>query len=133
MEAVAAADEVASDLVRGAVLVIADLGKVRIQIVDAEVVDFEDDLAAGVQARLNQILDHLLLGVDRDGAAAGEFGHIDAVALPAEAEPDALVAQALPLQAFADPGFDHQVDRALFQHARADALFDIIDDCGSPE
>jgi hypothetical protein len=67
-----------------------------------------------------------LLGVDRDRLAAGEVVKIDAVAPAVESQGDAVMSKAFALQALADACFDQQIDRALFQKACADALFDIF-------
>ena len=39
---------------------------------ETDVGDLEQDLAAGVQVTANEILNHFLLAVNRDGAAAGQ-------------------------------------------------------------
>ena len=105
---------------------VANLRKRRIQIVHREIVHLKHDLSARAEPRLHQILHHFLLRVDGDRAAAGQLGQIDAVPAPAEAEPDAIVPQSLALQTLADAGFDHQVHRALLQHARAHPIFDVL-------
>ena len=43
-----------------------------------------------------------------------------------KAEPDAIVPQSFALQTLADSGVDHQIYRALFQYARAHAIFDVL-------
>ena len=126
MKAVAAGDEVANDFVLDAIFSIANLRKRGIEIVNGEIVHFKYDLPAGFKARLDQILHHFLLRIDRDGAATGQLGQIDAVTTAAEAEPNAIVPQSLTPQTFADAGFDHQIHRALFQHAGAHAIFDVL-------
>ena len=44
--------------------------------------------ATHCQARRDQILDHLLLTVDNDRAAAGKSGHVDPMALAAKPKLD---------------------------------------------
>ena len=39
---------------------------------------------------------------------------------------DAVMGEAFALEALADARFDEQIDRALFEQARADALFDVF-------
>jgi hypothetical protein len=48
------------------------------------------------------------------------------MAAPVETQSDAVVGERFALKALADARFDEQVDRALFQQARADALFDVF-------
>ena len=91
-----------------------------------KIVHLKHNLPAGVQTRLHQILHHFLLRVNRNGAATGQLGQIDAMTPPAEAEPNAIVPQSFALQALAHAGFDHQVHRALLQHARAHAILDVL-------
>ena len=68
-------------------------------------------VAAGVQARGDEVLDHLLLAVDRDRPPAGELGEVDAVPAPVEAQLEAVVDEALAVQALGDAGLVEQVDR----------------------
>ena len=58
----------------------ADGGMVAVDVGHAHVVRLEDDLLAGGEARGDEILHHLVLAVDGDGAAAGELAQRDAVA-----------------------------------------------------
>ncbi len=91
-----------------------------------EIVHLEHDLSAGVETRLDQVLYHFLLRVHGDGAATGQLGHVDAVTASAEAEPYSFMPQSFPLQARANAGINHQVDRALFQHTGPNAIFDVL-------
>ena len=56
----------------------------------------------------------------------GEVAQRDAVALAVELQLDAVVDEALALHALADAGRGEQVDRALLEHAGADALLDVL-------
>ena len=72
MKAVAAGDEVTNNFVPDAISFVANLRERGIEIVNREIVHFKHDLSAGFNARLNKILDHFLLRINRDGAAAGQ-------------------------------------------------------------
>ena len=72
-----------------------------------------------------QVLDDLLLAVHRDAAAAGQLGEVDPVPAPGEAQLDAVVHEPLALHPVAEPALDQQVDRALLEHAGADALLQV--------
>ena len=91
-----------------------------------EIVHLKHDLSPGLQTRLHQVLYHFLLRVHGDRAATGQLGQIDAVTASAEAEPDSIMPQSFALQTLADASFDHQIDRALFQHARPHAIFNVL-------
>src|ERR1700722_6404002 len=91
-----------------------------------EIVDLENNLSAGADARLHQIPHHLLLRVDGDRAPTSQFGQMDAVTPATETEPNPIVPQSLTPQTIADAGVDHQIHRALLQHACAHAVLDIL-------
>src|SRR3954470_6560955 len=123
--AVAAGDEIADELSGLALLGRAgDPRPVRGDAGDAGRLGLEQDLAARVEAELDEVLQHLVLGVDGDRAAAGEAVEVDAVAATGEAQLDAVVDEALALEALAGPDLAHQVDRALLQHAGPDRGLD---------
>src|SRR3990170_7103273 len=90
VEAVAAGDEVAFEFVDFSVPVKPRLRRRGVQVVTRDVLYAEQQRAAGGQARGDQVLDHLVLRVDGDGAA-GELGERDAVAASGEAQIDAFV------------------------------------------
>ena len=92
----------------------------------ADVLDLELQRAAGVEPRADQVLDHLLLAVDRDRAAAGERREVDPVAAAVEPQLDPVVHEALALHPLADPGLGEQLDRAVLEHARPDPLLDVL-------
>ncbi len=95
-----------------------------IEAVDADILGLEHDLPAGGEARLDQVLGDLGLAVDGDRAADQRL-EVDAMQPAAEAEADALMRQALPPHALADACLVQHGDRALLEHAGADAPFDI--------
>ena len=125
MEAVAAGDDVAAQLVVGALVAEADAGPLALEVVQRHVLDLEAQLAAVAQPRGDEVLDHLLLAVDRDRPPAGELGEVDAVPAPVEAQLEAVVDEALAVQALAHAGLVEQVDRALLEHAGAHARLDV--------
>ena len=125
MEAIAAADKIADDLVRLAVVLEANARRLAIEIVNADVTRLEQNLSAVMQARLDEIFHHLVLRVDRDRAPAGQLVHVDAVTLPVKTQLDAVMDQPFAAQALAHPRRVQQIHRALFEHAGADALFNV--------
>ena len=68
------------------------------QVVERHVGGGEHDLAAGGQARRDEVLDDLLLAVDGD-RAAGQLEEVDAVARAVERQLDATVGEALAVEA----------------------------------
>src|SRR5216684_1597685 len=103
-----------------------DFWRSRIQIVKRYVLHSEKNRSAGIQARLHQVLDYLVLRVDHDRAPAGQLGERDAVRMPAEAQIDAMVHEALALQALSHSAFLQQIDSSLFKHAGAEGGFDLL-------
>jgi len=87
-------------------VVAAPVGDARTVILDALDgcrLGLEPDLAAVRQPLLDQVLDHFLLAVHGD-APARQAAEVDAMLLPGEAQPDAVVGEPLPRQALADSG-----------------------------
>ena len=125
VEAVAAGDEVAAHFQRGVVLPEADHGLGTLEVVQAHRVDLEVDRTAGREAGRDQVLDHLVLAVDRDLPPAGQRGEVDPMAAAGEADLEPVVDQAFAPQPGADPGLVQQVDRALLEHPGADPLLDV--------
>jgi len=79
-----------------------------------------------MQAGGDQILHHLLLPVDGDGAPAGELIEGDAVIVALEAERDAAMHEPLTVQPLADSGFAHELHGSLLENTCAHALFDVL-------
>lgn len=79
-----------------------------------------------MQARRDQIFHHLMLRIDRDRAPAGQFVHIDAMALPVKTQLDAVMNQPLAAQALAHSRRVEQIHCALFEHSGAVALFHVL-------
>ena len=119
MEAVAAANEIAPQLPRLAVLAEADPRAVALETMNRHVLGLEHDPAARSKAGVDQILGHLGLTVHGHGLA-GERAEIDPAPPAAEAQLDAVVHQTDAMHPLADLRRIEQVDRALLEHARAD-------------
>ena len=123
--AVAAGDEVAGELLCLALLGgEADLGAGAGDVVDRLDLGLEMDLPAGLQPELDQILQHLVLGIDGDHPAVGELLQVDAVVAAQKADVEAVMDEAFALQPVAGADLGHQVDRALLEHAGPDRGFD---------
>ena len=123
VEAVAARDQVALERVPLALVRELDLRRLRVH---RHVGDLEVQRQPGLQPRADQVLDDLLLAVDRDRAAAGQIAQRDPVALAAEPQLDAVVDQPLAVHPLAEPDLVHQVHRRLLEHARAHALLHVL-------
>src|SRR5206468_4655845 len=89
-------------------------------------VHLEEQRAACVEPRRDQVLDDLLLAVDRDRPALGELLEWDPMTLAIEAQLDALVDQALAVEAVSQPELGEQVHGALLENARPDALLHVL-------
>src|SRR5581483_5806085 len=104
----------------------ADARASRVEIVDAHLLRLEQERKPALKPRRDQVLDHLGLAVDDDAAPAGEVAERDPVPLAVELERDAVVDEALSLQALPDAGLAQQVDRALLEHAGADPRLAVL-------
>jgi hypothetical protein len=92
--------------------------------VHADVLGLEEELAAGRLAGGVEVLGDFGLAVDRH-AAAGQGHEVDAPAATVNAEHDAVVDQALPVQALTDSSLVEQIHRPLLQDTGPDAAFDV--------
>ena len=126
MEAVAAGDEVAGDLAGGILATVTDQRLPAGEAGERDVAHLEMDGAAGGEACGDQILDQLVLAIDRDALAAGERGKVDPVSVPGEADLDPVMGQALAPHPFAQAGRDEDVDGSLLEHPGANAVLDIV-------
>src|SRR5262245_19390996 len=125
MKAVAAADEVTSELDIPSLVPEADFWRTAGEIVDAHVARLEQYCPALREPPLDQILYHFLLAVDGH-TLADEIAEIDVVQGAAEGEIDAVVEHAFVLHAIADARFDEQVARPLLDQSGTDATLDIV-------
>src|SRR3954447_16040944 len=85
---------------------------------------FEAHVTSVGEAPPNQILDDLLLPIDRD-ALARELNERYAVPDAIDAQVDAFVAQPFALEPFCNARLPQQVDTGVLQHAGAHPLFTI--------
>lgn len=120
MKAVATGDVVADHFMFGSVLLVSEPRRVRIQIQYLDALGLIDDGAAGGFPGIHQILGHFGLAIDHD-AGAGMFLEIDAVAIFAETNFEAVMDQAFLIHALGAARGAQHVDHALFQHPGADA------------
>src|SRR5712691_7050563 len=90
VESVAAGDDVALELVLLSVVREPDPRALGVEVVDADVVDLEQQRESARQARGDQVLHDLRLAVDDDRAAAREVAQRDAVTLAVELKVDAV-------------------------------------------
>ena len=126
VEAVAARDHVAAQLVLLPAVAVAQRWLVRVEAVRGHILDLEQERSAGLDAGGDQVLHDLLLAVDRDAAAAGELVERDPVPTATEAQLHAVVHEPLALEALAHAHLDQELDRALLQHTGADAPLDVL-------
>src|SRR5918999_3532435 len=124
--AVAARPHLAAEVPLLALVPEAEQGAVGLDARRADVVDLEQQWCLRLEAGGDQVLYDLLLAVDRDPASACELVERDPVTLAAEAKLDAVVDEALALQALADAHLDQEVHRPLLEHAGADASLDVV-------
>ena len=124
MKAVASGDEIAGKLRLFAVLAKAD-ARARLQIGKAHRFGLEQDLSPGVEVRVDEVLHHFVLAVDRHHLA-GQVGQGDAMALAGKAQRQPVVDQPLAVQAVGEAELGHEIDRALFEQAGADALDHVL-------
>ena len=116
VEAVAARDRLAGDLVPGPVRAgVAEHRAGGVQVVHLGAGHVELQVAAGCQPGLDQVLDHLGLRVDGDGPP-GQVAEVEVVPLAGELEVDPAVHQALAVQAAGQPGVAEQRDAPVLQH-----------------
>ena len=92
---------------------------------NADVGDLEMQFATAVQKRRDQILDHLLLAVDRD-VAAGQLCDLDVLRAALAPEVDAVVHEAFAIQPLAHVERSQQVDGVLLEQAGADAALEVV-------
>ena len=122
MVTVAARDNFAGQLMVLAVALEAYPWRRALEIVQADIFTFIQKLVIGLRMRIVQIFGDLGLTVDRNDAA-GEALEINSRSAPGKRELHPIVNQAFPVHARAYAGLIEHIDRALLQHARANATF----------
>jgi hypothetical protein len=125
VEAVAAGDHVALERLGRAVVAERQPGPLGLEVGDRDVVDLEQQRPAGVEPRLDQILDDLGLAVD-DDRLPGQLVERDAMTLAVELELDAVVDDSLALHPLAHPRLGEQVGGSLLEDAGADPRLYIL-------
>ena len=126
MKSVAAGNEVAVNLVIGAVMLEAEHRAGGVERADRDVLGLEIQRTRRRGARVDQIPDDFVLSVDGDGLAAGQVGQIDAVPLSLKADVEALVTQPRPSKSGTDAHRVQQVHGALLQDAGLHAVDDVV-------
>ena len=117
---------VAAQLVALAAVAVVDARPVGVDPLEGHVVHLEQQRAAGVESRGDQVLDHLLLSVDRDRPPRDELLEGDPVPATVEAQLDPVVDHALAAKAIRKTQLREQVDRALLEHAGANPVLDVV-------
>ena len=125
MEAVATRDIVAFDFLHDAVLAVAHDRTVGLEVAQADVQRLVDGRGADGGARVHQVAGHLGLAIDRH-RLAGQRLEVDAAAHAVERDLGPVMDEALALQPRAGARLVDQRDRALFEHAGADAAEHIV-------
>jgi len=82
--------------------------------------------AACTKAKRDQVLQHLMLCVNRDRATVSEIVKVNSVTAATKAQLDAVVDEAFAFQALACADLDHEVDGRLLEYARADRSLDRV-------
>src|SRR5258708_3361509 len=117
VKAIASGDEVAPELARFPVPAESNPRLGGVDIMDADVLHLEEELPLRLDTGLDQVLDHLVLGVEGDGPASRQTMQINPVRLPAESQVDPVVDGTLALHPLAHSDLGQQIHRALFEHA----------------
>ena len=126
VEPVATGDHVAVEPVLLPVVLEAHVGLVAVEPVNAHVVHLEEQRQRVVEPRCDQVLHDLGLAVDHDAPPARQLVHRNMMSFAVELEMDAAVHDRLRVQALGHPRALEQLDRSLFQHARANSSLDVL-------
>ncbi len=130
VKTVAPGDEVALQFVAFAVLLKVNLRSGGIEVVDANRIGLEDDLATRSQPRIHQVPDNVTLRVDHDATAAGKVIEIDAVRAAAKTQLDSAVNEPLAMHPLANTHLCKQIHRPLLKYARAHPLLTVFSAAG---
>ena len=125
METVAAGDEIGLNPVANTVLEVAHAGLRAVKSLDYHLIGVVHGGLARHTAGVHQVARDLRLSIDHH-PLAGQPQQVDAVALAAETQLDAVVRQTLLLHPARHAGLLQQVDRGLFEYAGANAAQHVI-------
>ena len=82
-------------------------------------------VAAALQPRRDQVLDHLLLAVDRH-VAAGQLGDLDVLRAALTPQVDAVVDEAFAIEPLGHVELSQQVDGVLLEQPGADPALEVV-------
>src|SRR4029079_18245717 len=120
VEAVAAGNEVAHDLLAHAVLLVGDARPRIVEFVQRDVRGLVHGRQVGGAARVHQIARQLCLAVDGHALAPGEALHVDAATVTAPEHLEPAMHQPLAVHARPDAGLVQQIDANLLEDPGAD-------------
>ena len=126
MEAVAAGDHVAAQLVLFVLVSERDHRRVLVEAAHGHSFDLEQQRQAELQPDRDQILHDLRLAVDHDRPSVRQLAQRDAVPLAVELHRDAVVDDPLPVHALTDAGVAQQLNGSMLEHACADSVLDVV-------
>ena len=126
MEAVAARDEVAFDLMHLAIFFIAHLGVLAVETDRLHVLRLVNRGQALLGPHFHEIARHLGLAIHHHALATGKAMQVDAVALALEQQLDTVMGQAFLIHAGVGTRRLEQVHRDLFKHAGANAAQHVV-------
>src|ERR1700722_17954564 len=125
MTAVARSDEIASEFMRGAVLLVAQQRRGAVCVMDRDVGGLINGRRAGGRALIAEVLGQFGLAIDHDLFAAGQVEEVNPMARPVEGEIETLMRQALATHPGAELDLIEEIDGALFEDAGANPGLDI--------
>ena len=125
MKAIATGNVIAIDLLRTAVVLEADLRFLRLQVMNGDVVDLEQQRPVVGQTAFDQIFHNFLLPIDGDPLVHQRL-EIDPLQIPVDADIDAPMQHALVLQTLAHSYIGEQIGGPMLDQPRANPVFDIF-------
>ena len=85
MKTVTSRNKIAGQFIGASILLVSDLRTGAIEVMDADVLNFKKDLATGCDTGTVQVLENLVLSVNRDSFSIGEILKINAVTVARKA------------------------------------------------
>ena len=122
MEPIAPGDHVAVEHLLHVAFAISNPRLRRLEILHADVVHVEQQSLPIGDRGGDQILDHLMLPVHGDRAAASESGEIDAMVATVEPQMNASMHEPLAAHPLTHPDCLQQIRRVVLEHPRTHAL-----------